>query len=139
MPNKKPNIIAIPPKMEKFYGTGTMLHPTKENIIDLLDQIPIGKVTTIDLLGKKLAHIYETDVTCPMRLGNGIKQIAKKYPQVTFDTPPYWRVIKKDHYLIKTDNCAHCAAQLKEEGLALHYTSDDKIRILLKDIQLFDF
>jgi len=138
MPIKKPNIVPIPSKMEKFYGTGFMLHPTKESIIELLDQIPLGKITTIDLLSKKLANIYGTDVSCPMRLGNAIKQIAKDYPVPCIEVPPYWRVIKKDGCLVKTQNRIHCATQLGEEGITLRYISSDKIEVVLKDTQFFD-
>ena len=33
--------VAIPEKMQKFYGTGTMLHPDKEVVAALIKEIPL--------------------------------------------------------------------------------------------------
>ena len=66
----KSNIVSIPVKMEKFYGKGTMLHPSLDEIENLVNLIPKGKITTIDILCKRLAKDAGTNVTCPMRTGN---------------------------------------------------------------------
>uniref|UniRef100_UPI003F5CE552 hypothetical protein n=1 Tax=Maribacter litoralis TaxID=2059726 RepID=UPI003F5CE552 len=75
----KSKIVDIPTKMEKFYGKGKMLHPSVEEIEELVKTIPKGFVATIDALAKRLATDFGTDVTCPMRTGNGIKKIAERY------------------------------------------------------------
>ena len=78
-------IVDVPEKMEKFYGKGTMLHPSIKEVEELLKEIPKGKITTLEVLGKKLAEDYGTDVTCPMRTGNAIKKISERYLKTRFD------------------------------------------------------
>lgn len=71
---KEFKIVPIPPKMEKYYGTGTILHPSLSEIEELVRQIPERKVTTINHLTHYLAKTHDTDTTCPLRTGNAIKK-----------------------------------------------------------------
>jgi len=99
---RKVKIVPIPTKMEKFYGSGSMLHPELDQIKDTIAKIPKGKVASIDTLGSFLAKEYGTDVTCPMRLGNGIKKLSKESLDREQAEVPFWRVIKKDKKMIKS-------------------------------------
>ena len=63
--------------MQKFYGNGHMLHPEVSMLLELLEVIPRGKVTTIEILAQQLSSMYGTDVTCPMRTGNLLKKLSK--------------------------------------------------------------
>lgn len=132
-------IIDIPTKMEKFYGKGKMLHPSLELVELLIKRIPQGKISTIDLLAKKLANDFNVDITCPMRTGNIIKKLAKYFPIMEDSPTPYWRVIKKDEFLIKTGNLEDCAAQLEEEGFELFFKNEDKIKVNFGSNQLYTF
>jgi hypothetical protein len=92
-------IVEVPPKMIKNVGEGTMLIATPKIIQGLVQQIPKGKLTTVNAIREKLARAYGTDTTCPITTGiflwivanamdeaktKGVKRIA-----------PYWRVLKE--------------------------------------------
>ena len=134
----KSKIVSIPEKMEKFYGKGTMLHPVPNDIEALIKKIPRGKVLSIDMLAKRLANDHGTDVTCPMRTGNAIKKISKRYSAENLDRDlPFWRVIRKDNLVVKTDNYEFWATQLEEEGFELSYTKAQAIKVMVDEKDLF--
>lgn len=130
---KKPKIVPVPEKMQKYYGNVQMLHPEIEMIEELVEQIPKGKFITIDVLAKKLAKTYGADVTCPMRTGNHLKKLSKIDSQT-----PFWRVIRTDGMMVKLDNYEHWATILETEGFVLEFTKSNQIKILTTDKQLFD-
>lgn len=131
---QKPTIVSIPKKMQKYYGSGQMLHPEMEMIEEFVELIPKGKVITIDVLAKKLAKTYGADVTCPMRTGNHLKRLSK-----TDSKKPFWRVIRKDHMMVKLDNYEHWATILEKEGFVLEFTKSNQIRVLVAENQFFGF
>ena len=136
----KSKIVDIPIKMEKYYGRGKMLHPSIEVVEDALRNIPQGKITTIELVCKKLAQDFGTDVTCPMRTGNNIKKIAKTFSEVEIDINiPFWRVIRTDKMVIKFQNYEFWASKLEDEGFALSFTKSGNIKIVFQSDNLFDF
>jgi len=98
-------IVTIPVKMEKFYGKGKMLHPSMEEVEELIKIIPKGFLATIDSLSKRLAKDSGTDVACPMRTGNAIKKISERYSNDNIDFKlPFWRVIRSNKQVVKTKN-----------------------------------
>ena len=135
----KSKIVAIPSTMEKFYGKGTMLHPTIEEIEQLIKTIPRGKVATIDALTKRLSKNHGTDVTCPMRTGNGIKKIAERYVKDNIDiTIPFWRVIRSDQLVVKSKNQELSASLIQDEGFQLVFnTSGIKVQVAPNRLFLF--
>ena len=136
----KSKIVEIPVKMEKFYGKGTMLHPSKEAIEALVKTIPRGKIATIETLCQKLAATYGTDVTCPMRTGNSIKKISENYAIDTVDESlPFWRVVKKDKTVIKLKGYELWAAKIEDEGFGLSYTKAGLIKVNFDEKALFMF
>lgn len=137
---KVPKIVDVPLKMQKFYGRGKMLHPTLEMVESAIQKIPVGMVTTIDDLGKKLAQDFGTDVTCPMRVGNAIKRIAKEHTGYESSTEfPFWRVIRKDKRVIKTPDFTYWASVLEREGLQLKVKNSDSIEVIFTPDQHFQF
>lgn len=136
----KSKIVDIPTKMEKFYGKGKMLHPSVEEIEELVKTIPKGFVATIDALAKRLATDYGTDVTCPMRTGNAIKKIAERYLNDNIDTQiPFWRVIRSDKLIIKSKNFEFCASQIEDEGFRLLFTKSGHIKLEVDSDRMFVF
>lgn len=129
-----PKIIPVPEKMQKFYGNGQMLHPELAMVIEVIELIPRGKVMTIDILAKQLAETYGADVTCPMRIGNLLKKLSKTESKI-----PFWRVIRKDHQMIKLDNYENWATILEKEGLSLEFTNSNQIKVLAAQNQFFRF
>ncbi len=110
---KAPKIIQVPKKMQKFYGSGTMLHPSLEMISILVDQIPKGNITTISHITSKLSKDFGTDITCPMRTGNHLKKLSKNS---NFQYP-FWRVVRSNGLMVKFDNYTYWANILEKEGL----------------------
>ena len=136
----KSKIVAIPTKMEKFYGKGKMLHPAVEDIEELVKTIPKGSVATIDAISKRLAKDFGTDVTCPMRTGNAIKKIAERYSTDTIDFKiPFWRVIRSDKMILKSKNFEFWASQLEDEGFKLNFTKSGSIKLDVDSSSMFVF
>lgn len=127
----KPKLVPIPEKMQKFYGKGLMLHPKSTMVIEVVENIPRGKVMTIHELTKQLAKTYGADVTCPMRTGNLLKKLALTEAKI-----PFWRVVKKDHTMIKFDNYGHWATILEQEGFELEFTKSSQLKIVVSANQL---
>ena len=124
------NIVDIPSKMEKFYGKGTMLHPSIDSVEEIIQKIPKGYVATIDTITKQLSKDYATDVTCPMRTGNIIKKISERYTKESIDSQlPFWRVIRKDKKVIKSKNYEFSAALLEDEGFTLIFGKSGAIQV----------
>lgn len=133
-------IVDIPVKMEKFYGKGKMLHPSLEDVEELIKMIPNGSVATIDTLAKRLAKDFGTDVTCPMRTGNALKKIAERYlNEVTDDKIPFWRVIRSNKLIVKSKNYELSAAKIEDEGFPLIYEKSGAIKVNVDTNKIFDF
>ena len=130
--------VAIPEKMQKFYGIGTMLHPDKALVENILREIPIGKVATIDSLCQRLARDHNTDVTCPMRTGNLVKALMETTADRSASIP-CWRVIRKNHLLINSPFTALCAENLEKEGFQVNQNSRGEFKVLNAKDRLFTF
>ena len=130
--------VAIPEKMEKFYGTGTMLHPDQDLIEDLLRKIPQGKVATIDTLCEKMASDHGTNVTCPMCTSNILKKMAEHLSTMEASIP-FWRIIRANLLLINSKNLDFSVARLEEEGWQLERTKKGDYELLTKGKELFRF
>jgi len=136
----KSKIVDIPVKMEKFFGKGKMLHPSVEQVEELLKMIPKGSIATIDSLTKRLSDDFDTDVTCPMRTGNAIKKIAERYSNDNIDLKvPFWRVIRSNKLVVKSKNYEFSASQIEDEGFKLIFTKSDAIKVDVDSSKIFVF
>ena len=136
---KKPTIVDIPEKMEKYYGRGKMLHPDMQLIEDKIRQIPLGKLTTINVLAQRLANDFGVDVTCPMRTGNAIKKIAESSSGDYDGKLPFWRVLRSGNLIVKSKRYELSAARLEDEGFKLEYSKTGDIKVDLDPKDLFQF
>ena len=135
-----PVIVPVPAKMEKYYGSGTMLHPDIEIIENAIAAIPFGRVATIETLCRKLSGDYGTDVTCPMRTGNGIKKITETYMEHSVETViPFWRVIRNNGMVINSKHTETCALRLEKEGFKLQFTQKGEVKVLVEDEDIYGF
>ena len=136
----KSKIVDIPSKMEKFYGKGKMLHPSIEEIENLIKTIPICSVATIDALAKRLSTDFGTNVTCPMRTGNAIKKIAERYSNDNVDHKiPFWRVIRSNKMVIKSKNFELWASKIEDEGFKLLFPKPGSIKLDIDSNKMFNF
>lgn len=126
--------------MEKYYGKGKMLHPTIADIEELVGIIPRGRIATIETLCQKLSDNYGTDVTCPMRTGNAIKKISKRYSLDNIDENlPFWRVVRTDKMVIKSKEYEFWASKIEDEGFQLSFTKSGAIKVGFDSSVLFRF
>ena len=133
-------IVDIPIKMEKFYGKGSMLHPSIEDIEELVRTIPRGQIATIETLCQKLSNNYGTEVTCPMRTGNAIKKISKNYSiDIVDESLPFWRVVKTDKTVLKLETYEFWATKIESEGFLLSFTKSGLIKVHFDSNVLFRF
>jgi len=119
-------IVDVPPKMQKFFGSGKMLHPTLKQVAEVVQNIPEGQVRTMQEVCDQLATAAGSDVTCPMRTGNAIKKMSKT--AISHDLP-FWRVIRSDGQMIKLEDQDTWAARLAEEGAIITYTKNGSIKV----------
>jgi len=137
---KQAKIVEIPASMTKYYGTGSMLHPDLDMVVQTLKMIPSGKVTNIRLLTQKMAIDYSADVACPMRTGNHLKQLSKKKNESQDSSEvPFWRVLRNNNTLVKLTDIDFWAALLEKEGMQLAYTNQGLIRVLVNEKQWYRF
>ncbi|MEO1256356.1 MAG: hypothetical protein AAFY41_15915 [Bacteroidota bacterium] len=130
--------ISIPEKMQKIYGTGTMLHPDKEMVESIIKEIPAGMVSTIDSLCERLARDHDTNVACPMRTTNFVKTITKIHSDRD-ESIPFWRVIRKNHLLINSPYSILCAENLEKEGFQVNQNSKGELKVHNLGNRIFTF
>jgi len=116
-------ITSIPKTMEKFFGcSGKMLKPCPSTVEALVKKIPEGKLTTTELIRKKLAIKHKVQVTCPASTDKALQVIASNTKNTA-----YWRVLKKKGELIARfpNGIEGHAKLLSKEG----FTIDNKGKV----------
>jgi len=92
-------IVDVPPKMQATCGEGTMLIATPKIIMELVQQVPKGKLVTVNTIRQNLAKQYNTDTTCPITTGIFLWIVAHAMDEAKTKgakkTAPYWRVLKE--------------------------------------------
>ncbi len=95
-----PKVVAIPPKMQRRLGTGTMVLPTPREVDALIRRVRKGSVTTVSQLRRTLARKYAADVACPLVTGIFVRIAAEAAEEDAAAgktrITPYWRVLKDD-------------------------------------------
>ena len=93
-------VVAVPPKMRKRYGNGTMLIPRPLDVDTLIRKVPRGSLVTVAEIRRRLAQDYHADVTCPLVTGILVRiaaeaaneDIQMRRRPVT----PFWRIVRDD-------------------------------------------
>ena len=120
-----PKVEAIPPKMQKRLGEGTMVLPSPRDVDEAMRAIPTGTVTTVSRLRQSLAAKYSTDTACPLVTGifvwvaaNAAEEDARLGNRAI---TPYWRVVKDDGSLNPKfpGGIARQARRLRAEGIRI--------------------
>lgn len=95
-----PKVEEVPPKMQKRFGTGTMLIPSPREVDALIRTVPEGSVVTMSKIRESLAGKHGADVTCPLTNGIFVRiaaEAAEESARAGDGKPtPYWRVVKDD-------------------------------------------
>ena len=117
-----PKLVAMPLKMQKRFGAGTILVPSPREVEAFIRIVRKGSVTTVSQIREFLAGKHSADVTCPLTTGIFVRIAAEAAEEDASagksKITPYWRVLKDDGSLNpKFPGGAHRQAEkLREEG-----------------------
>jgi hypothetical protein len=120
-----PKVVAIPPKMQKRMGTGTMVLPTPQDVETAIRSVPQGSVISVPRLRQFLAGKYEVDAACPLVTGIFVRIAAEAAEEEArageLPATPYWRVVKEDGSLYPKfpGGTVRQAQRLRAEGVAV--------------------
>ena len=95
-----PKIVSIPPKMQKRFGTGTLLIPSPREVDALIRTVSKGSLVTVSRMRELLAGKYSATATCPLTTGIFVRIAAEAAEEEAgagkARITPYWRVVKDD-------------------------------------------
>ena len=117
-----PKVVAIPPKMQKRLGTGTLLIPSPRDVDAVIRAIPAGTVMKVSEIRRLLAAQYSTDTACPLVTGIFVRISAEAAEESAGEDKtritPYWRVVKDDGSLYPKfpGGVERQAKRLRDEG-----------------------
>jgi len=93
-------IVQVPPRMQKRFGTGTMVIPRPLDVDALIRQVPKGKLVTVAQLREELARRCKANVACPLTTGIFIRISAEAAEEERRAgkkiVTPYWRVLSHE-------------------------------------------
>lgn len=96
---------AIPPKMARQLGTGTLLIPRPLDVDAVVRKVGKGKLVTVKGIREKLARDGGADVTCPLCTGIFLRIAAETAEEDRAAgkrrITPYWRVVRDDGSLLE--------------------------------------
>ncbi|HEV8145543.1 MAG TPA: hypothetical protein VGP79_04150 [Bryobacteraceae bacterium] len=119
---KLPKVVPIPPRMQKRFGTGTILVPHPREVDDFIRTVRKGSITTASRIREFLAGKHLADTTCPLTTGIFVRIAAEAAEEDARDgksrVTPYWRVLKDDGSLNPKfpGGVAQQAKRLRAEG-----------------------
>jgi alkylated DNA nucleotide flippase Atl1 len=128
-------VVAIPSRMHKQHGMGTMLIPKPLDVDAMIRKVPRGKVVTLTQLREKLARAAGADITCPLMAGMFLRisaeAAAEEMRAGKSRITPYWRVIRDDGRLLEKlpGGAAEQARHLEAEGHSIDTSA--KLRLIL--------
>ncbi|MBI3923882.1 MAG: MGMT family protein [Armatimonadetes bacterium] len=137
-------VVDVPPKMQKQWGTGTMVIPKPLALDALIRTIKKGKLVTVSQLMQRVAKDSGADYACPMTTGVFLSIVAHAAEEDLYEgkkrVTPYWRVLKSEGSLNPKfpGGVAHQAERLVEEGHAIdpaHGKKPPKVRDYEKRLQ----
>jgi hypothetical protein len=97
---KLPKVVAIPLRMQKQYGKGTMVIPNPREVDSLIRTVRKGSLITMSQIRQELSHRHMADVACPLVTGIALRLSAEAAEEDAAAgkkrITPYWRVIGDD-------------------------------------------
>jgi alkylated DNA nucleotide flippase Atl1 len=93
-----PKVVAIPEKMRKKWGPGTLVVPAPCEVDEIMRKVPRGKLITINEIRAVLARKHGATIGCPITTGifawiaaHAAEESAGRGKKAT---TPYWRTLK---------------------------------------------
>jgi len=118
-------IVTVPPRMQKSFGTGTMLIPRPLDVDAVMRSVRKGRLMTSSQVRDRLAKQAHADSACPLTTGIFMRVVAEAAEEDARAgrqrVTPYWRTIKDNGALNEKfpGGAAAQAARLRAEGFAI--------------------
>lgn len=117
-----PKVVEINDKMNKRWGTGTVVIPAPAEVDEIMRQVPKGKLITTAQIRAFLAQKHGATIGCPLTTGIFAWIAAHAAEEMVAegdrDITPYWRTLKSGGELnVKYAGGLEAqATHLREEG-----------------------
>lgn len=118
-------VVAIPPGMQKRFGTGRMLIPRPLDVDAVMRRAGKGRLVTQSQIRDKLAKESKADCSCPLATGILIRIAAEAAEEDSQAgkkrITPYWRTIRDDGKLNEKlpGGAGAQASRLRQEGFTI--------------------
>ena len=93
-----PRVEEIPKKMEKTWGSGTLVIPSPREVDEIMRKIPKGRLTTINHIRSALARKHGATIGCPITTGIfasiAAGAAAEDEDEGRKRITPFWRTLK---------------------------------------------
>lgn len=115
-------IVEVPPRMQKQWGTGTMVIPEPLKLDALIRTVQKGRLITVPQLMDRIARDAGADCACPMTTGILLRIVSETAEEDLREgrkrVTPYWRVLKQGGLLNEKypGGTKAQSTHLKEEG-----------------------
>ncbi len=94
-----PRVEPLRGKLRDRWGEGTLLVPAPVEILELMQQVPEGRVITVTELRQVLARRHGATLTCPLTTGIFVNIVAwaseEEHAETGVFLAPYWRTLKR--------------------------------------------
>jgi hypothetical protein len=130
---QEPKVVPIPPRMQKRWGTGTILIPAPRDVDAAIRLAGKGQLITQTQIRTWLAGRCGADMACPVTTGIFVRIAAEAAAEAEREggrqITPWWRVIRDDGTLLEKlpGGPAGLSARLASEGH--HVESGKKPRV----------
>jgi len=117
-----PKVVEITDKMNKRWGTGTLVIPAPREVDEIMGRVPRGKLITINQIREIVARRHGASIGCPITTGIFVNIAARAAEEAAAEgktnTTPYWRTLKSKGELNGKypGGVEAQAAHLREEG-----------------------
>jgi alkylated DNA nucleotide flippase Atl1 len=92
-----PRVEKITAKMNKRWGTGTVVIPAPREVDEIMRKVPEGRIITINEIREALARKHNASIGCPITTGIFARIAAGAAEEQTVkgkEITPYWRTLK---------------------------------------------
>lgn len=134
-----PKIVELDDEASKKWKGHTMVIAPPIDYDKYMKMVPKGKLITTDILRKKVAKKYKTDITCPLTCGIFVNICAWASYQRDNDITPYWRTLKSDGQLNNKypESIELQKKLLEEEGHTIISKGTKNIKYYVKDFEKY--
>jgi hypothetical protein len=120
--NDLPKVVLLDEKGQARYRAASMVVPAPMNVYRIMAEVPEGRLTTTDVIRRKIAREFNADVTCPLTTGIfcviSANAAEEKRGQGALAVMPWWRTLRSDGTLNEKfpGGALHQGRLLQSEG-----------------------